>query len=44
MEGGEAADPIALIQSLYPLVEALGRARGRNPDQPRFLAKDTQPE
>jgi glucosamine--fructose-6-phosphate aminotransferase (isomerizing) len=34
-------DPIALIQSFYPMVEALARARGRNPDEPRFLAKVT---
>jgi glucosamine--fructose-6-phosphate aminotransferase (isomerizing) len=37
-------DPISLIQSFYPLVEALARARGRNPDQPRFLAKVTRTE
>lgn len=35
-------DPIALIQSFYPMVEALARARGRNPDEPRFLAKVTR--
>jgi len=35
-------DPISLIQSFYPLVEALARARGRNPDEPRFLAKVTK--
>ena len=35
-------DPIALIQSFYPMVEALARARGRNPDEPRFLAKVTK--
>ncbi len=35
-------DPISLIQSFYPLVESLARARGRNPDEPRFLAKVTK--
>ena len=35
-------DPIALIQSFYPMVEMLARARGRNPDEPRFLAKVTK--
>ena len=35
-------DPIAVIQSFYPMVEALARARGRNPDAPRFLAKVTK--
>lgn len=34
-------DPISAIQSFYPLVEALARARGRNPDEPRFLSKVT---
>ncbi len=34
-------DPICAIQSFYPLVEALARARGRNPDEPRFLSKVT---
>ena len=35
-------DPISLIQSFYPMVEQLARARGRNPDEPRFLAKVTK--
>jgi len=35
-------DPISLIQSFYPMVEGLARARGRNPDEPRFLAKVTK--
>ncbi|MEO3690721.1 SIS domain-containing protein [Roseateles paludis] len=35
-------DPIALVQSFYPMVEALARARGRNPDAPPHLAKVTQ--
>lgn len=34
-------DPISAVQSFYPLVEALSRARGRNPDEPRFLSKVT---
>lgn len=34
-------DPISAIQSFYPLVEALARARGRDPDQPPHLAKVT---
>jgi glutamine---fructose-6-phosphate transaminase (isomerizing) len=34
-------DPISAVQSFYPLVEALARARGRNPDAPRFLSKVT---
>ena len=35
-------DPIAAIQSFYPLVEALARERGRDPDQPPHLAKVTR--
>lgn len=38
----EDLDPIALIQSFYPMVEQLARARGRNPDEPRFLSKVTK--
>jgi glucosamine--fructose-6-phosphate aminotransferase (isomerizing) len=37
----EDLDPIAAIQSFYPMVEALARARGVNPDAPRHLAKVT---
>lgn len=37
----EDLDPIAMVQSFYPMVEALARARGRNPDQPRHLSKVT---
>ena len=40
--GAEDLDPISLIQSFYPMVEQLARARGRNPDAPRFLAKVTK--
>jgi glucosamine--fructose-6-phosphate aminotransferase (isomerizing) len=35
-------DPIATIQSFYPMVEALSRARGYDPDHPRHLAKVTR--
>lgn len=35
-------DPIACIQSFYPMVEALARARGFDPDHPRHLAKVTR--
>ncbi|MDN3919727.1 SIS domain-containing protein [Pelomonas sp. PFR6] len=40
--GNEELDPIAAVQSFYPMVEALARARGLNPDQPRHLAKVTK--
>lgn len=35
-------DPISVVQSFYPMVEALARARGRNPDAPPHLAKVTR--
>jgi glucosamine--fructose-6-phosphate aminotransferase (isomerizing) len=35
-------DPVAAIQSFYPMVEALAQARGMNPDRPRHLAKVTR--
>ena len=35
-------DPISVIQSFYPMVEALARSRGRNPDEPRHLNKVTK--
>ena len=35
-------DPIAAIQSFYPMVEALARERGHDPDQPPHLAKVTR--
>jgi glucosamine--fructose-6-phosphate aminotransferase (isomerizing) len=34
-------DPIAAIAAFYPMVEALARARGFDPDQPRHLNKVT---
>jgi glutamine---fructose-6-phosphate transaminase (isomerizing) len=37
----EDLDPIAVVQSFYPMVEALARARGADPDKPRFLSKVT---
>jgi glucosamine--fructose-6-phosphate aminotransferase (isomerizing) len=37
-------DPISTIQSFYPMVEALSRARGIDPDRPRHLAKVTRTE
>lgn len=40
--GCEDLDPIALIQSFYPMVEALARARQLNPDEPPYLAKVTR--
>ena len=40
--GNEDLDPISIVQSFYPMVEALARARGLNPDQPRHLAKVTK--
>lgn len=38
----EELDPVAAIQSFYPMVEALARTRGLDPDQPRNLAKVTK--
>jgi glucosamine--fructose-6-phosphate aminotransferase (isomerizing) len=35
-------DPISAVQSFYPMVEALSRARGHDPDKPRHLAKVTR--
>jgi glucosamine--fructose-6-phosphate aminotransferase (isomerizing) len=40
--GHEDLDPIAAAQSFYGLVEALARARGRDPDAPPYLAKVTR--
>ena len=34
--------PIALLQSFYPLVERVARARGRDPDAPPHLRKVTE--
>ncbi len=38
----EALDPIAAIQSFYPMVESLARLRGMDPDAPRHLSKVTR--
>ncbi len=38
----EDLDPIAAIQSFYPMVERLARERGLDPDAPRHLAKVTR--
>jgi len=38
----EDLNPVLVIQSFYPAVEALARARGLDPDRPRNLAKVTQ--
>jgi glucosamine--fructose-6-phosphate aminotransferase (isomerizing) len=35
-------DPIAMIQTAYPSIEAVARARGRDPDRPRLLKKVTE--
>lgn len=35
-------DPISMVQSFYPLVEAVSRARGFDPDQPPHLNKVTR--
>lgn len=35
-------DPVAVVQSFYPFVEALARARGLDPDHPRHLSKVTR--
>ena len=35
-------DPISIIQSFYPMVEALSQLRGFDPDRPRHLSKVTR--
>jgi glutamine---fructose-6-phosphate transaminase (isomerizing) len=40
--GDADLDPIAAVQSFYPMVDALAAARGQNPDQPRHLSKVTK--
>jgi glutamine---fructose-6-phosphate transaminase (isomerizing) len=40
--GSPDLDPIAAIQSFYPMVEAISRARGFDPDRPKFLSKVTK--
>lgn len=38
----ELLDPIAAVQSFYPMVEQLARARGMDPDRPPHLRKVTR--
>jgi glucosamine--fructose-6-phosphate aminotransferase (isomerizing) len=38
----EDLDPISMVQSFYPMVEALARERGFDPDQPPHLKKVTR--
>jgi glutamine---fructose-6-phosphate transaminase (isomerizing) len=38
----EELDPVCAIQSFYPMVEALARARGNDPDRPPHLNKVTR--
>lgn len=40
--GAEELDPLIAIQSFYPMVEALARARGLDPDKPPHLNKVTK--
>lgn len=40
--GSPELDPISAIQSFYPLVEALSRTRGFDPDRPSHLSKVTR--
>jgi glucosamine--fructose-6-phosphate aminotransferase (isomerizing) len=40
--GSADLDPISMLQSFYPMVEALSRARGLDPDRPRHLNKVTR--
>jgi glutamine---fructose-6-phosphate transaminase (isomerizing) len=39
--GAYELDAISLVQSFYPMVEALARAKGLNPDLPNHLSKVT---
>jgi glucosamine--fructose-6-phosphate aminotransferase (isomerizing) len=39
--GHPLLDPISLIQSFYVMAEALAVRRGRSPDSPRLLSKET---
>jgi len=40
--GHEYLDGVSAIQSFYPMVEALARMRGLDPDKPRHLSKVTR--
>ena len=35
-------DPLSAIQSFYPMVEGLAKARGLDPDRPQHLTKVTR--
>ena len=38
----DALDHVSIVQSFYPMVEALARARGHDPDRPPHLSKVTK--
>ena len=38
----EVLDTVSIVQSFYPMVEALARARGHDPDRPPHLNKVTK--
>jgi len=40
--GSVDLDPLSAIQSFYPMVEALAKARGLDPDRPQHLTKVTR--
>jgi glucosamine--fructose-6-phosphate aminotransferase (isomerizing) len=40
--GNVDLDPISTVQSFYPMVEAISRRRGFDPDRPKYLAKVTK--
>ena len=40
--GAVDLDPLSVIQSFYPMVEALAKARGLDPDRPQHLTKVTR--
>jgi len=40
--GAADLDPLSAIQSFYPMVEALAKARGMDPDKPQHLKKVTR--
>jgi glutamine---fructose-6-phosphate transaminase (isomerizing) len=40
--GHTLLDPVSMIQSAYPNIEAIARKLGRDPDRPRLLSKVTE--
>jgi fructoselysine-6-P-deglycase FrlB-like protein len=42
LAGHPALEPVLMIQSFYPMVNALALARGNNPDAPLYLRKVTE--